>query len=926
MDRARWNRLEALCAAALDHAPADRARYLDRECDGDAELRRDAERLLEQLESDPSFLERPLVDLSDLAPSATDAAVPDQIGPYRLQRLLGRGGMGDVYLATHEAEDVRRTVAVKVIRPGRDTNEVLRRFRLERRILAGLDHPNIARLQDAGATPDGRPYFVMEYVEGLPIDAYCDDHRLAIERRLELMQVACAAVQHAHQNLVVHRDLKPTNILVGQDGAPKLLDFGIGKVLGDAGTFGTAVETRSDVRPLTPAYAAPEQLTDRPITTATDIHGLGVLLYELLTGRHPFVTGGETVREIERRVADTDPTAPSAALRAAERDVARAVSARRATDPWQLRRRLAGDLDNIVLKALRKEPERRYASAAALAEDLRRHAHGLPVSARPDTFGYRTRKFIRRNAPWVAAATIAFAALGTTTGVTLVQSRRVAHESERVTAERDKALEVRGFLMELFGATGADRAVGDSVTARQLLDLQAARVDELYGDRPALQAEMLEVLADGYDRLGLYGDAERLARRALARRDETVGRRHPDAASSLNLLGWVLYEHGNLQEAALLLEEAVAVRRAAGPRHALDLSRSLNDLGVVLSAAGRMDDAGTALEEALGIRQTALGEDHRSVGITASNLAATYYHRSRFQEAIQLQQLAVRALSRSVGTDHQRSVVALANLAVFQQVYGDLDAAERAYRELLARQRRIQGRDHPLTAVYLSSLASVVAQRAGRGANHSGFAEAEALLREALAIREAKLGPSHPETAATLDHLGGVLATRGRLEEAVASQLRAVAILRGAYGTAHVSTATAVSRLAGTRWRMGDVAEALRLKRAALAALDEAVGPTHWEAVRARATLCDWLLHVPGHAAEALRHCARAEDAQRHAPAGQRGNLTRTQLRLAQAYLALGNAPTADSMLAEVRGAITEATAAADRDLLDSLTAELVGR
>jgi serine/threonine-protein kinase len=927
MERARWDRLEALCASALEVDPAERVAYLARACGDDAGLRRDAERLLEQLESDPSFLERPLVDLSDLAADPADSMVPGEIGPYRLHRLLGRGGMGDVYLATHEAEDVRRSVAVKVIRPGRNTDEVLRRFRLERRILAGLQHPNIARLEDAGATPDGRPYFVMEYVAGLPIDAYCDEHRLSIERRLELVQVVCGAVQHAHQALVVHRDLKPTNILVGQDGVPKLLDFGIGKVLGDGETFGTAVETSGDVRPLTPAYAAPEQLAARPITTATDIHGLGVLLYELLAGRHPFVRGGETLREIERAVADTDPIAPSVALHSAERDTARAVSARRASDPGQLRRRLTGDLDNIVLKALRKEPERRYPSAAALADDLRRHVRRLPVSARPDTFGYRARKFIRRNASWVAAATIAFAALGATTAVTLVQSRRVAQESERVIQERDKALEVRGFLMEMFGATGADQAIGDSVTARQLLDLQAARIDQAYPDRPELRAEMLEVLADGYDRLGLYRAAEPLARTALDLRRETLGARHPDVAASLNQVGWLLYETGDAAAAEPILAEAVSIRRAAGPRYALDLSRSLNDHGIVLVVLGRYDDAEAHLHEALEIRQGALGDGHRSVGITASNLATAYYHRSRVDEAVRLQELAVHALQRSVGPDHQRSVVALGNLAVYRLVGGDWDAAVTDYRELLARQTRIQGRDHPVTITVMTSLATALAYQAGGSGNDSGFAEAEGLLRKALAIREATLGAAHPEVAGVLDALGNILSTRGKVREALAAQQRAVEIYRGTFGEVHARTAGALYRLATIHWTLNDVEGALRTARSALRTYDATLGPTHVETVRARVSWCERLSYERDIARETVDECTAAVEALATAPAGQQGQLTRARLWLAQAHLATGDVQAADSVLAEVRATDTTSEAGSpERQALDSLTALIAER
>ena len=709
MDPTRWARLESICFAALEQNPEQRGAFLDQSLAGDPELRRQADALLHQLAADPSFLEQPLVDFSRMdAPEPNEPAITGAIGAYRVVRRLGRGGMGEVYLAIHEAEDIQHPVALKVIRRGMDTDEVIRRFRLERRILASLRHPNIASLIDAAATADGRPYFVMEYIEGLPITEYCDQRRLTVRDRLSLFKTICGAVQHAHQNLIVHRDIKPKNILVSVDGVPKLLDFGIGKVLVPSDSLGAPVETRTGLRILTPEYAAPEQIAGELVTTATDVYALGLLLYELLAGRHPYVSGSESLAEVERAVLESTPSRPSEA-------VSEIAGERRSTAPAPLRRQLTGDLDNIVLKSLRKEPERRYPSAAALADDLQRHLDGLPVSARPDTLGYRTRKFVRRNLAAVAVAVTAFLSLGATTVVTLVQSRRVAREAERTRQERDKALQVRGFLMEMFGATGGARAVGDTVTARRLLDLQTERLRTAYENQLELRADMLEVVADGYDRLGFYQAAEPLAREALDLRHRILGPTHPDVASSLNLVGWIQHELGKSKEAEPLLKEAVAIRRAAGPQYQLDLSRSLNDLGVIYNALSRYPEAESTLAEALAIRRAAHAED-RAVAITASNLAAAYYFQTRLKEAIDLQTLAMNALSKAVGPDHQRSIVALSNLAAFKRAQGDLPAAERDFRDLLGRQARLQGRDHPVTAQTMVLLATVVSERAAQAA------------------------------------------------------------------------------------------------------------------------------------------------------------------------------------------------------------------
>ena len=931
MDPTRWERIEALCDAALEHEPAQRAAFLEQACAGDAGLRREVRSLLEAIERDPDFLENPLVDLHGFAAPdpPDDAPLPAAIGPWRIIQSLGRGGMGEVLLATRELEDVQQTVALKVIRRGRDTGDVLQRFRLERRILASLDHPNIARLIDAGATADGRPYFVMEHVDGVPLNEYCDRERLTVRDRLTLFSTICGAVQYAHRNLVVHRDLKPGNILITAQGIPKLLDFGIGKVLARTGALGSLVETRAELRLLTPGYAAPEQLTGGPVTTATDVYALGVLLYELLTGRHPFVTGDESLEQLERAVLETDPPRPSVAVSRIEspppaRANARAasspgqISERRATDPRTLRRRLSGDLDTIVLKALCKEPEHRYPSVAAMAEDIQRHLNGLPISARPATLRYRARKFVGRHAAGVAVTAVAAVALIAITALTLVQSRRVAAESARVTRERDKLLEVRGFLMEMFGASGADQAVGDTVTARQLLDLQASKLDELYGARPELKAEMLEVLADGYDRLGLLPAAEPLAQQALELRRSIHGAASIDVASAMNTYGWILHEAGRTAEAEPLVRDAAAIRRAAGPAFQLDLARSLNDLGVILTAQSRYGDAIAVLTEALDIRMTALGENHRAVGITANNLAAAHYFLSDLDNAVRVQELAVRSLRASVGSDHQRSVVALNNLAAFKVALGDLQGAEADYRQLLAVQTRIQGGSHPVTARVMLSFAQVLSDRAEAG-DPVARAEAERMFREAAAVFEARFRPDHPQVSHALNGLSRTLVQANDLGQALEVQQRAVAIAGAALGEGNRETARFRARLAIIRWRLGDMAEAHRLLRGAVDTLQRVVGPDNVETARARFQLCD-LLVARATYDEALPECAEAARVLRGAPRGQRGALNMTRLRLAQTHAALDDRVAADSVLAEVRAAVANGEVGpAVRVLLDSL-------
>jgi serine/threonine-protein kinase len=593
----------------------------------------------------------------------------------------------------------------------------------------------------------------------------------------------------------------------------------------------------------------------------------------------------------------------------------------RSTSPAQLRRQLSGDLDTIVLEALRKEPERRYASAAALAEDVQRHLDGLPVSARPDTFGYRARKFVRRHAGWVTAAVVAFVSLGATTVITLIQSRRLAAESARVTEERDKAVEVRSFLMEMFGASGADRAVGDTLSVRRLLDLQAATVSETYQDRPELQAQMMEVLADGYDRLGLYQAAEPLARASLENRRRILPADHPDLSSALNTYGWIVHELGRSAEAEPLLSEAVAIRRAGGPARRLDLSRSLNDLGSVLTTLARYDEADSVLAESLAIRRAELGDDHRAVGVTASNLAAVHYFQGRVAEAVQLQQLALQALEKSVGRDHQRTNIALGNLAAFKRAQGEWDAAIADYRELLVRQTRLQGRTHPVTTGVITSLAIVLQLRGAAISDTAMLREAEALHSEAVQGYQTSLGPAHQQVGVALDRLAATQSLLGDQERALRSVERALTILMASAGESHQATATALAHLASIRRRMGEPAEAIRAQRRAVSAFETSLGAGHPTTAAQQTQLCELLL-TQGQLREANDLCARAVASLEAAPPAQRAGLPTAQLWLARTEIGLGNMSAADSLISRARRALESGDAGAGtRQLLDSVAA-----
>src|SRR5690606_25896158 len=546
------DRLERLFRAARMHPPDERAAFLDAACADDPALRAEVEALLAadaDAEAD-GFLARPATGLlGDAARAAGDGGpgeAPDPlldrlVGPYRVLRPLGEGGMGAVYLAVRE-EPFLRYVALKVVRAGLHAPEVVRRFEQERQILASLDHPNIARLLDGGVTDDGLPYFAMEYGAGRPLPTYCDEHRLSCDERLRLFRAVCEAVHYAHQNLVLHRDLKPSNILVATDGADgkptvKLLDFGIAKVLNPHLSPSAMPVTRTALRVMTPEYASPEQVRGEPLSTASDVYSLGVVLYELLTGHRPYrITTGST-EEIVRVVCEQEPERPSTKVvrdetiargNGEETITAKAVGAARGAHPERLRRRLRGDLDTVVLMALRKEPQRRYASAEQLGRDLDRYRQGLPVLAHRDSRAYRLGKLVRRHK---TATALVLVVLASVVGFALFsswQARRVAEERDRAQTAQAKAEQVAAFLVSLFGQADPTETLGDTLTVREVLDAGARRVEAELAGQPEVQAAVLSVIAQAYRSLGRSSDAVPLLERALALRRKALGNDHPD--------------------------------------------------------------------------------------------------------------------------------------------------------------------------------------------------------------------------------------------------------------------------------------------------------------------------------------------------------------------------------------------------------------
>ncbi len=810
----------------------------------------------------------------------------DQIGNYRLLRKIGEGGMSEVYLAVRADDEYRKRVALKVVRRGYEQEDLIRRFRIERQILAGFDHPNIATFFDGGSTEQGLLYFVMEYIEGVAVDEYCNRNQMTVVQRLELFRTICGAVQYAHQNLVVHRDIKPHNILVTTDGVVKLLDFGIAKLL-NPDHFAEPVEyTAAWQRPMTTSYASPEQVQGTLVGTPSDVYSLGVLLYKLLTGQLPHRMAECSPNELASLVVEKEPDLPSKTITTDPE----ASSRVRSCHPDQLRRQLSGDLDNIVLKALRKEPHRRYGSADQFSEDIRRYLKQLPVNARRGTLSYRAGKFLRRNrVPLVVASAFVFLLIGYAITIA-VQTSRIAHERDQARRERDRAEQVMTVLEEIFKVSDPHEA-GENISAKEILERGTDRVIHELEGQPELQGTLMTAIGNVYRNLGLLDKSRHLLEIGLVARREVLGDDHPDVEQSLHSLGRLLRQSGEYTDAEPLLRDTLNRRIARyGRRHPL-VAESSHELARLLQEIGEYKEAEMLFRKAIRVHEETEGRN-RAITYMLTDLAILLSEMGSFTQAEALFRESLDLRREILGNDHLLVGVGLNDLGVFLGMQGKLERAEPLLREALVIRRKVLGENHPQVAENLNNLARLLKEK-------GAYDESAAFYREALEIEKFRLGDTHPRVGIIAKNLARLLHNKGDLDEAEQLYLWSLKVLREALGEGHSNVGATLSALGKFLVDDGRAIEGERELRKALGIFRKSLPDDHWLIGETRSYLGECLL-AQGKVEEAEIHLVAGYESLRDTRGDRHARTLAALQRLVGFYEAIENERAAASYRAMV--------------------------
>lgn len=758
MDLERWQATEALFHAAMDLPPEERAAFV-RARSPDGALAEDVLRLLEG-----ESRSRDLVTRMGLIESAGDASADDPpdhlvgrtVGKYRLEERIASGGMGVVYRARRVDGVFEQQVAVKLIRAEAATREMRVRFEFERQALARLSHPNIATVLDGGTTEEGTPFLVMEFIDGQPLDRWCDAQRASLAQRVDLFIDICRAVHFAHTHLILHRDIKPANILVDAAGRPRLLDFGIARLLDTDTDGGESPPTLTVSRILTPEYASPEQLRGDRLTTASDVYSLGVVLYGLLTGDMPHRADSRSASAWERLVCEQEPIRPSTAVqstrtRAADDEAPFAL--RCDTTPARLHRSLRGDLDRIILMALRKDPQRRYGSAELMAADLERYRRGFPILARDDSVAYRIRRFVGRNRLAVASASAVFLALLVGFALTWRASQRAREEAHHAGIEATSFRRFSAFLLDTFLDAAALDQPDERARAREAIERQAGRIHRQFPSEPHLRANMLDALGDVARRLAFYDVSRSLIDEALSIRRESFGADSLEVALSLGSLGRLAYAERDLAKGAAVLSEALDLHRRLPKGVHTDVALAANDLACVLRGLGRSSEAEALHLEALSLRRSD-NPDELAVAESLNNLAGVFLDDGRHDRAAEVLREALDIRARILGDEHLDTLQSVNNLAIAVHPLEGAGASAALLQRAVAgyRELRSAGREGlERTLVNLGTLRLKTGE----------FDAAEAELREGLELARRYEGDGHPRVVAVWVRLGTLARLQG---------------------------------------------------------------------------------------------------------------------------------------------------------------------
>jgi serine/threonine-protein kinase len=807
MNEDRWKQIEEIFYEALGIPEFERSLFLKKACGADSELFSEVQSLLLQDDKTGAMLKTIISKATEIiSHEEFSNLIGKRFGPYRITGLIGQGGMAEVYKAVRDDDEYQKNVAIKLIRRDK-VSFLISRFWHERQILANLEHSNIARFLEGGTTQEGIPYLVMEYIEGLPITTYCEKHALTIRARLELFRSVCNAVQYAHRNLVIHRDLKPSNISVTSEGVPKLLDFGIAKLLNPEMVEEFPSATVTSLRMMTPEYASPEQVRGDQVTTGTDVYSLGAVLYELLTDEQPYKLNKRSLNEIERIICEEDPEPPSSAI--------------------VRNREFNRELDNIVLMAMQKDPQQRYSTVSQFAEDISRYLDGLPIIARTPTVRYRALKFARRHRTAVAIAIFVVLLLAGFATIMTIQASRIARE-------RDRANQVTEFLVKLFEVSNPSESKGNTVTARELLDGSVQKIQNDLRDQPEVQASLLDTAGRVYGNLGLYKTAIPILEKALEIRKQTSGEENLEVASAMNNLAEALFNAGKYDDAEPLARKGLAMRRKFLGNDHSDVANSLSNLGGGLHVTGKYDEAESVFREALAIRQKNFGEEHEQVAISLTQLALVLSVLEKNDEAEALNRRALAIRRKLYGNDHPEVASSLNNLGRRLIDKGEFDEAEVMLREAVELDRKILGKDHPDLAISMSSLAYALKGK-------KDYVAAEKLFRDALALRLKALGDEHPAVGGNMAALAALLVDKGDYDAAEPLIHESQAIFQKKLPPEHIYHAVTFWTLGKMQIGRGNYNEAEQLLLKGLEIFNQTLPPDHLRIVNLKSTLGECL-------------------------------------------------------------------------------------